>query len=87
MAWVLGRALDSKRAGRGLVAAHSLDGAWDAFRGHFGPWDHRGTMPQVLSRCLLNGLLSWHPYLWIKLVGGEFLDIGSAAILRLFPWL
>lgn len=84
MAWVLGRALDSKRAGRGLVAAHSLDGAWDALRGHFGPWDQRGTMPGLLSRFLLNGLLSWHPYLWIKLIGGEFVHIWSEAISRLF---
>jgi hypothetical protein len=83
MAWVLDRALNSKRAGRDLVAAHSLDGAWDALRGHFGPWDQRGAMPRVLRRFLLDGLLSWHPYLWIKLLGGEFLVIGREALSRL----
>jgi GT2 family glycosyltransferase len=84
MAWVLDRALNSKRAGRNLVAAHSLDGAWDALRGHFGPWDRRGAMPRVLRRFLLDGLLSWHPYLWIKLLGGEFFLVGREALSRLF---
>jgi hypothetical protein len=41
-------------------------------------------MPRLLRLFLLNGLLSWHPYLWIKLLGGEFFDIGSEAISRLF---
>jgi GT2 family glycosyltransferase len=84
IAWVLNRALNSKRAGRDRAAAHSLDGAWDALRGHFGPWDHRGAMPRLLSRFLLEGLLSWYPYLWIKLLDGEFLHVGREGIRRIF---
>lgn len=84
MAWVLGRALGSKRAGHGLVADHTLDGAWDALRGHFGPWNRRGMMPRLLRRFLLNGLLSWHPYLWISVLDGEFLHIGIEGMRRLF---
>ena len=71
MGWVLNRALNWKRAGQAARAAHALDGAWDALHGRFGPLDSRGAMPHRLRRFLLDGLLSWHPYLWIRLLGGE----------------
>jgi hypothetical protein len=71
ISWVLNRALNWKRAGQAARAAHALDGAWDALHGRFGPLDSRGAMPQRLRRFLLDGLLSWHPYLWIRLLGSE----------------
>lgn len=82
LAWVLGRALDARRAGNQALAEHALDGAWDGLRGHTGSWHNRGRMPSWLRSFILNRLLAWHPYLWIMLLAGDLREVRRRALRR-----
>ena len=82
-AWVLLRVLNARRAGQYDRADHALDGAWDAFRGQWGSWELKGKMPGILRASLVNGLLGWHPYFWIMLVGGDLAGLSSGTIKRM----
>jgi GT2 family glycosyltransferase len=81
LAWVLSRVL---HAPSNNVADYALDGAWDALRGHWGSWETKGHMPRVLRVFLVKGLLVWHPYFWIMLIGGDLTGVFSQVVRRLF---
>jgi hypothetical protein len=67
--WAMGRALEAKNARKRVIAEHVLDGIWDALRGRWGSWERKGGMPKPLRQFVLDGLLGWHPYAWITLLG------------------
>ena len=83
LVWAIGRTLRAKDAGKRVVAEHALDGIWDAFRGRCGPLERKGEMPRSLKRFLLDGLLAWHPYLWLTILSGGSLGLAHQAIRRI----
>jgi GT2 family glycosyltransferase len=70
LVWAMDRVIRAKNAGKRALAEHSLDGIWDAFRGRCGSWETKREMPKPLKRLLLDGLLAWHPYFWLRLLSG-----------------
>jgi GT2 family glycosyltransferase len=66
LADIVGAAAESRRGGRNEIGRASLDAAWDAWRGRFGDVAKRGRMPW-----LVRALLTWRPYLWIRLLDGK----------------
>ncbi len=83
IAWALERAMNAQRAGKAAVADAILDGAWDALRGHWGPFQQKGRMPTALRTFLSKGMLAWHPYLWLMLVAGRSGEVWREASARL----
>jgi GT2 family glycosyltransferase len=83
LAWVLNRVLNATEEHREAAVDHALDGAWDALRGHWGPWETKGKMPRSLKTFLRNGLLAWHPYFAIMVIGGDLRGVWAHAMKRL----
>jgi hypothetical protein len=83
LAWVLNRVLNATQAQRDAAVDHALDGAWDALRGHWGSWETKGKMPRSLKAFLLKGLLAWHPYFSIMVIGGDLRGVWSHVMKRL----
>jgi len=75
LVWALKRALEARESGRRPAASHVLDGIWDAFRGREGSWDQKGQMPGVVKRLILDGLLAWHPHVWIGMLEAGPLEV------------
>jgi len=63
---ILEAAAESGRSGGAEMRWAALDAAWDAVRGHFGDVADKGRMPRPI-----RSLLTWHPYLWIRLLQGK----------------
>lgn len=55
-----------------------FNGTWDAICGIDGPWRNKNIK---LSR-VFTRLLSWHPYFWVNLLRGNFLNIVSETLKR-----
>ncbi len=83
LGWVLEHALTAKLVGNASLADHTLTGAWNAFRGHWGSWDDRGEIPPAVRRFIHRWLLGWHPYLLIHLLRGRFRPVIGEAASRL----
>ncbi len=83
LAWVLNRVLNATQAQKDAAVDHALDGAWDALRGHWGSWETKGKMPKSLKAFLLKGLLAWHPYFSIMVIGGDLKGLWSQVVKRL----
>ena len=60
-------------------ADECLHGAWAAMKGAGGPWPNDIKMPKTL-----RNILSWHPYLWVKLLNGEIFFVIQESIRRMF---
>jgi len=82
LAWVLERVHEARLGGQDSVAVAALDGAWDAFRGRFGP-PPGSRMPGPV-RSLFFALLAWHPFLWTMLLRLDFAGIAIQTAGRLF---
>jgi GT2 family glycosyltransferase len=83
LAWVLSRVLNARQVKRDTAVDYALDGAWDALRGHWGSWEMKGHMPRSLRALLLNGLLAWHPYFSIMVIGGDLAGVWSHVTRRI----
>lgn len=82
ISWVLARALAARD--NPTVARQSLNGAWDALRGHWGSWERSRPMPWALRAVIERWILAWHPYFWIRLLGGDLSGVVGEACRRLF---
>jgi GT2 family glycosyltransferase len=65
-----------KEEGRRESVDACLDGIWHAFRGAGGSRDPEIRMPAPV-RGLFRFLFSWHPFLWSRLLSGDFRAIAS----------
>jgi GT2 family glycosyltransferase len=66
LADILDGAAEWGRGGRHEMRRAALDAAWDALRGHCGNAATKGSMPWPI-----RAVLTWHPYLWIRLLQGR----------------
>jgi hypothetical protein len=82
VAWVLARTVSAREQGNQALAEHSLSAGWDALRGHWGPWEQRGRLPEGLRRFLDRWVLGWHPYLWIRLLAGDLRGVSAEGLRR-----
>jgi GT2 family glycosyltransferase len=80
--WVLERAL-SARASPDVVD-ETLSGAWDALCGRWGPWPQRRPLPRHVKNFVNRWILGWHPYFWIRVLGGDVRGVAGEALGRLF---
>ncbi len=60
-----------------------IDGIWNAYLRNGGSWEERKKMPRVLNR-LFRKLISWHPFFWVNLFRGNFVEIFRLLIRRCF---
>ena len=82
VSWVLARTASAREQGNQALADHSLSAGWDALRGHWGPWEQRGRLPEGLRRFLDRWVLGWHPYLWIRLLAGDLRGVSAEGLRR-----
>lgn len=83
LAWALERSMNARLTGNPVAADHILDAAWDALRGHWGPWQTKGRMPWPLRAFIARGLLVWHPNLWLMLLTGRVAEVCRQAARRI----
>ncbi len=77
IAEILGAAAEWGCAGRHEISRACLDAAWDGLRGHFGDVAGKGRMPWAV-----RNVLTWHPYLWIRLLQGRYAEVGARVGIR-----
>lgn len=77
VARVLADALDASEVCGSEQAAACLDGMWNAFRGRFGDWSKRQSIPRPLRIILM-----WRPYLWMWVLEGRIWAILPELVAR-----